>query len=335
MHWRDFSPSPGVGPWQGLDLEITSDDLRVGAPGLRVEVATPGRLRISCSSVPAIWARIHRYHHGLWRLIAPRAASWDVMPPLRASDVAAIEAAPGSEAWWKAWARHTARALVASPRGPLHPGRWALTTARAADLPGPQIPGPPPVDWPKVDRIEMTRDALNSPALGWESWWLNGNGGLLRMRDPSPADAGRVRAWSKRVRDGTLPPALVLWVSGLDMFLLLDGHDRLQAAVQEGIAPAFLVLWAVRTTPRGADPARQQAVVMEIERKRGLAGDRRPLTVEAENQLLVSAFDDRAWLWPKTRAFPLPGKAAAWDEEVRAQPGVTPEHALFSGEPPT
>jgi hypothetical protein len=30
----------------------------------------------------------------------------------------------------------------------------------------------------------------------------------------------------------TPAPALVLWVSGLDMFLLLDAHDRLQAAVQ-------------------------------------------------------------------------------------------------------
>lgn len=40
----------------------------------------------------------------------------------------------------------------------------------------------------------------------------------------------------------TPAPALVLRVSGLDMFLLLDGHDRLQAAVQERVAPAFLVL---------------------------------------------------------------------------------------------
>jgi hypothetical protein len=178
------------------------------------------------------------------------------------------------------------------------------------------------------------RDALDAPALAWESWWLNGSGGLLRMREPSAADAGRVRAWSKRAREGTLPPALVLWVSGLDMFLLLDGHDRVRAAALEGAAPGFLVLWRVRETPRLPDTTRQGAVVRELERKRGLAGGRPPLTVAMENRLLVDAFDDRPWLWPKTRAYPLAGGAAAWDEEVARQPGVPSAHAIFSGEPP-
>jgi hypothetical protein len=39
-------------------------------------------------------------------------------------------------------------------------------------------------------------------------------------------------------------------------------------------------------------------------------------------------------LWPRTRAYPLAGGAAAWDEEVTRQPGVPSAHAIFSGEPP-
>jgi hypothetical protein len=201
-------------------------------------------------------------------------------------------------------------------------------------LPAPPLPGQPPVEWTGLDRIEDARGALESPALAWESWWINGSGALLRTREASPAEHGRVRAWAKRARAGTLPPLLALYVSGLDLFLLLDGHDRLQAALLEKAAPAFLVLWPVRAQPRQPHLAQQEALLREIERKRRLGGGRRPLDTDAENRLLVHAFDDRDWLWPKTRAYPLPGGAPAWDAEVAAQPGVPAGHAIFTGEPP-
>jgi hypothetical protein len=334
MHWRDFQPAPGVGPWQGLDLTIAAGDLPPGAPGWRIEAATPGRIRIACAGVPALWARVHRWHYGLWRFLPPRAASWEIVPPIRVRDLATIKDAPGTEAWWRAWARWMAQALAASPRTPLHPGRWALTAARAADLRAPQLPGPPPVDWTALAAIEDVRACLDAPALAWESWCLSGSGALLRTRDPSPPGGARVRAWIKRAREGRLPPLLAVLVSGLDMFVLLDGHDRLRAAVLEGIAPVFLVLWHIRATPQRPDPARQAAVVREIERKRALRSGRRPLDTERENRLLVSAFDDRDWLWPRSRARPLPGSAAAWDEEVARVTQLPRDHGLFSGEAP-
>jgi hypothetical protein len=195
-------------------------------------------------------------------------------------------------------------------------------------LPGPRERPPRP-----VTKIEAAAEALAAPDLAWESWWLNGSGALLRMRKPSPKDAGRVKAWRKRARDGSLPPALVLFVTGLDMFLLLDGHDRLRAAMLENAPIGFLCLWYVRTHPRRPDEARQAAILHEIERRKNRAGGREPLPVAQANELLVNAFDDRPWTWPKTRAFPLEGGAAAWDEEVLSR-GVAPDHRMFKGEEP-
>lgn len=340
MRWRDLSPAPGVGPWQGLDLEIAPADLPDHpdhprrTPGLRIEAATPGRIRVACGGTPALWARVHRWHNGLWRYIAPRADSWEIVPPIRSADIAAIDAPPGSEAWWKDWAREAARTLVASPRSPLHPGRWILSAARATDLPAPPLPGPPPADLTGLGVIEAAREALAAPDLAWVSWWLNGSGALLRMRTASTPDAARVKVWTKHATRRSLPPALVLFVTGLDLFLLLDGHDRLRAAERSGAPLGFLVLWPVEARPRLPDPARQAAVVREIERKRGLAGARRPLSVDQENRLLVDAFDDRPWLGARTRAFRLAGGAAAWDAELAQQSGVPPAHPIFSGEPP-
>ncbi|MGB8939405.1 MAG: hypothetical protein WCD21_04060 [Streptomyces sp.] len=42
------------------------------------------------------------------------------------------------------------------------------------------------------------------------------------------ADDPRVKAYRKQARDGTLPPVLLWWVSGLDCHLVLDGHAGLR-----------------------------------------------------------------------------------------------------------
>lgn len=333
MFFRDLQPAPGVGPFQGLELEIEKPDLLPSAPGLRAEVTKPGRIRMTCGGAPFLWARIHPQYRGLWRLVAPREASWEVVPPQRFSDLSSIDATPGTEEWWKTHARNAARALAASPNSPLHAGSWILNAACASDLPCPPIPGPSPSDWSGLTNIHRAAEALSAPDLDWESWWTNGSGALLRMRKPSPPDAGRVKAWRKRARDGSLPPALVLFVTGLDMFLLLDGHDRLQAAMLEKAPIGFLCLWYVRKHDRRPDEARQAAILHEIERREKLAGGRQPLPVAQANKLLVDAFDDRPWVWPKTRAYPLEGGAAAWDAEVLSR-GVAPNHRMFTGEEP-
>ncbi|MFJ4525927.1 hypothetical protein ACIP4Y_34195 [Streptomyces sp. NPDC088810] len=71
-------------------------------------------------------------------------------------------------------------------------------------------------------------------------------GGALR-RMPDPGD-GRVKAYRKQARDGTLPPVLLWWVSGLDCHLILDGHAQLAAAIAESVSPPLLHLH--RTAPR-------------------------------------------------------------------------------------
>jgi hypothetical protein len=126
------------------------------------------------------------------------------------------------------------------------------------------------------------------------------------------------------VRDGTLPPVLVTFVSGLDMFVLLDGHDRLRAALAEGTVPPILVLWKVRADPNPRMPDREREA-------RG--GRESLLATEAANRRLITVFDDRDTLHARTAAWPLAGGAARWEREVAAE-GVAEEHLLWSGEPP-
>jgi hypothetical protein len=66
--------------------------------------------------------------------------------------------------------------------------------------------------------------------------------GVLPLRPLSAPDAPRVKAYRRHARDGTLAPVLLWWVSFLDGWLILDGHDRAVAALAEGREPACVVL---------------------------------------------------------------------------------------------
>ncbi|GHB07414.1 hypothetical protein GCM10010330_71950 [Streptomyces tendae] len=123
------------------------------------------------------------------------------------------------------WRHRCARWLEDTPHGPLHDGRWSLT-ARASFAPG---------IWTE-DFVRDWPDAILELLCG------GGWHGVLPLRPLSPPDAPRVKAYRKHARDGTVAPVLLWWVSFLDGWLILDGHDRAVAALAEGTEPPCVVL---------------------------------------------------------------------------------------------
>jgi hypothetical protein len=118
-----------------------------------------------------------------------------------------------------------------------------------------------------------------------------------------------------------MPPALLMWISGLDRYIVLDGHDRIVAALAEGTLPSVLVLCHMQERERVPDTSRSRAVTEEVARQ--LVASRspdlrpnRPFRVETANRLLVDAFDDRPYLAPVSRAWPLDGGAPRWQSQV-------------------
>ncbi|MDH8458054.1 ParB/Srx family N-terminal domain-containing protein, partial [Klebsiella pneumoniae] len=83
-------------------------------------------------------------------------------------------------------------------------------------------------------------DLVNPDKVRLVDWWWGGS--LLLGRYPIQPDAGRLKWWRKKCREGALPPVLVWYIAGLGSFVILDGHYRLQAAIAEEIPLSFLVL---------------------------------------------------------------------------------------------
>jgi hypothetical protein len=80
---------------------------------------------------------------------------------------------------------------------------------------------------------------------------------VLPLRPLSAPDSSRVKALRKHARAGTLAPVLMWWVTFLDGWLLLDGHDRAVAALAEGVPPAGVELAVVPDDADWRETARQ------------------------------------------------------------------------------
>lgn len=193
------------------------------------------------------------------------------------------------------WVHQYARWLEDAPDGPLHDGRWSLKE-RAGFAPG-------------IWTTDFVQDWPNGTLElhcggGWH--------GILPLRRLSPPDAPRVKAYRKHARDGTLAPVLLWWVTFLDGWLILDGHDRAVAALAEGAPPVCVELSRV---PDDEDWRRTAEDLTEAH-----AHHTRHLADRPTHQLatLEGGFGDALASLPydpaPTLTWPVPGGAPTWDD---------------------
>ncbi|WP_258054675.1 hypothetical protein [Streptomyces sp. Ru71] len=273
-------------PGDALVLAVSG---RTGPPPLRFERADGGRWLLRQGERPLL---VGRLTDGgccpdlrLRRLDGYRSP----LPPLTAAAQRARTA----------WAHHCARLLEEAPHGPLHDGRWHLRRRTAFE----------PGVWGE-DYVTTWPDA----ELGL--WCAGGWHGVLPLRPLSPPDAPRVKAYRRHAREGSLAPVLLWWVSFLDGWLILDGHDRAVAALAEGAEPVCVEL--VRA-PDEADSRRTLAEVTEAHEQLMARLDARPPHPghAAQRAALERGYADALGSLPYepegTRVWPLPGGAPAWD----------------------
>ncbi|MFI5682413.1 hypothetical protein [Streptomyces sp. NPDC051636] len=211
------------------------------------------------------------------------------LPPLRSADMrSAVD-----------WAHRYARWLEDAPDGPLHHGRWELA-GRTAFEPG-------------VWSVDLVRDwPTGSLGLYCGGGWH----GVLPLRELSPPDAARVKAYRRHAREGTLAPVLLWWVSFLGGWMILDGHDRVVTALAEGRTPQCVVLTLVSDEEQWRRGAEKMAEGhrRHLERLAALPAnpglERRRAALE---EGCANALADLPYEPARTRSWHLPGGAPAWD----------------------
>ncbi|MEV6175344.1 hypothetical protein AB0L99_45075 [Streptomyces sp. NPDC051954] len=293
------------GTWVGLSLEVEDRQ----QPELCV-FSAGARLLLSRLSRPVLLAVVEDHLQGVdfWRTEEYRS----FVPPLRADVGRALAGSP------QRWAHRFAQYLIDSPGSPLHEGRWLLSCES------------PLLRW---------RHAGTSHAEYWSSmlieghpdgyidWFVHsGSWEVLPLRPiPGPHDS-RVKAYRKQAREGTLPPVVLWWVSGLDCHLILDGHARLAAAIAESIEPPLLHLH--RTVARDDLAARIDDAVGFYESElarfaelRAVHGPTVPDGAVTAGPQLARLLNDLDTSQQLTWAWPLPDGERQWHRIARTVTG--------------
>ncbi|MFE9880916.1 hypothetical protein [Streptomyces sp. NPDC005784] len=158
---------------------------------------------------------------------------------------------------------------------------------------------------------------------GYIDWFVHsGSWEVLPLRPMPDADESRVKAYRKQAREGTLPPVLLWWVSGLDCHLILDGHARLTAAIAESVEPPLLHLH--RTLRRDDLAARIDEAVDSYEYElarfaelRALHGHTVPDGAATTGPRFARVLRDLHTAKQPNWAWPLPGGKTQWHRTTR------------------
>ena len=311
----------------GLLLDVPFEGRWRQRPFLHVEAAPRYRLRLMSGGQPLLWMRIDAGWEGCGFLRGPAPAP-RCLPPLTAAEVRGVAPAPATPEWGAAWSHRFARELEGAEASLLHGGRWALRPlvpvpfAKAHRYPTVPTSGPGGV----LDPPHSLEDAPRFEPYWMDPWdwsWAAEDsedanmrsGAVLPLRALSPESDGRVKAWRKHARDGTLPPVLLLFFQLVGKWLVVDGHDRLQAALLEGLAPPLLGLWPFLEEALPDNAAWREAYIRDVDV--GLRIRAKPADIDSANQKLLRAHQTHQPV-PFTRAWPLRGGVAAWRRDVQA-----------------
>jgi hypothetical protein len=321
MRWQDLESDTEAGLWKGLELRVETEPTAAARPGLHMQAGSPRLMRLMAGEWPLVWARVESDHYGYWYLRRPVAGNSPglVLPPISALEARSVEAPTGSPEWFRSWSRTFGRKLVNSPVSPLYGGRWWLMPGEVRERDAGWLPtgvaGRSLASVCHLDRVAV------QPPAGYAAWDFGDALDPLAMRPMSGPDDARVNAWRRALREGYMPPALLMWMSGLDRYIILDGHDRIAAALAESTMPSVLVLCHVQEQPRPPDAFKSKAVAEEVARQltASRSPDLRPnspFRIETANRMLIDAFDDRPHLAPVSRAWRLDGGASRWRSQV-------------------
>ena len=227
--WKDTEQVPGSGVYTGLIFEREVPQ----RASLFLTVSRTRRLCLRTKERIYLWARVQDDSWpDMWTLRPRHQETLNIVPPITSSLARRIRTPSG-------WMRWFSTQLAASNTSPIGGGSWQLTQTTATRQHQVVLS---PLDRDNLPMEgEGILEALSIPRYECTSY---GTRGIQALRTPNVDDA-RVKSWRKHVRDGTLPPVLLMWVRGLQLFVILDGHDRLAASIAEKKIPEVLFLWQV------------------------------------------------------------------------------------------
>jgi hypothetical protein len=310
--------------WLGLELTVR----KVDGQAMEMQSGHNGRMALQVNGETLFWATMLKDASGIWLVFnAQHPAQQNLLPAVTSANVENAKRA-GEKDWISHWCRYFARQLVEASTPLLSPSHWLLQPMSKAKPTAPyasnkrtpfeawrfETAGSSGLISYKWSLYSKDFPDLQAPEkVTLVDWWWGDY--LLLARYPVNPDSGRVKWWRKKCREGALPPILVWFIGGLASFVILDGHERLQAALAEGIQPQFLVLSELRERVFTPDEDTRERVLHSLaiqQEKRKKNGP----DIDAMNRRLMNLYNTR-YLSASTRSRAVLGNGKGWEREVK------------------
>lgn len=319
--WKDLFARDNY--WQGLELTLQESPKKTQA--LEMLSGRNGRMALQAGAETLFWASMLEDHSGAWVVFnTDHSGSQGLLPAVTSENIEQIKG-KGEEVWTREWCRYFLRQLMQVPVPLLSPRRWLLSpmVLSPRSSPRPLHSSVPVKEWlfdspESVGNVghrwrlygEDFPDLVHPHKVRLADWWWGND--LLLGRYPINADAGRLKWWRKKCREGTLPPILLRYIGGLGSFVILDGHYRLHAAITEEIPPSFLVISELNERVISGDPVHQERILRALEKQ---LRNNTEAGIHAINQTLINLYDTR-YFYSSTHSRAILGEGVRWAQEL-------------------
>lgn len=254
---------------------------------------------------PVAWFRVDDWWDDVYMLRAPERARCSPLASLRASLIDDAPARGEDGALESYWLRVYFDALVQAHHRVLWAGEWELEYLAGSEYVSRYGFGRRGQFTEEVRQEQRSRAVIASERLGLP--W--------RAKREDELETSRVKYWRKIARRGETPPILVLELDPFGACVVIDGHDRLQAALEARRLPDYVILRALRVMRRDREvrdalQSKQDEIVERIGWEALSRG-----SFDAIQRSFIDAYREVDYT-TRFRVWPHPGGVTEWRRQV-------------------
>lgn len=308
VYWKDVKDNKGQ--WCGVAVQVSE----ATKPAWHLQAGGNQRIKLVAADKTLFWATPLKDYGGVWLVKTFLDLNVTELPvsPIRSADIEARNNLQGDE-WLKSWSRFFIEQLEKNPGSFVYDGLWLL---------GPCFSESDKKDWQFMSSVHSrymgtkivceVKDALKTESPSLISWWNTGCQ-LINIKNPQ-AESGRVKWWRKKVREGRLPPILVWYLSCLDAYIIIDGHDRLMASIIENQPPELIVISSAQEIHFPPDLVKQEHVLAALGNPN--SARKKSISIEHMNEVLLQAFDESPITQTRSSSWASITSDQSWVDEV-------------------
>ena len=307
LYWKDITTP--ANKWRGIRITVNNRSMHPST--FRIESCSKRFFTLKYENEILLWARQHYTHYGV-ALIKNNEPLYTmpIVSHIRSSEIEKRKDLVGVEKF-KSWSKFFIQSLNRKDNHFFTEGKWLIApfSGNAYDQFYWKYHAAKEMDKSEIDKCIF--DALDQDTFQYLSWFDTPHQavGYIGLKHVDDND-GRLKWWRKKAREGTLPPILLYYISGLDGYVVIDGHYRLRAAQLENTLPDVLVLSTYKVERYQIDPTIQQKVLKSLEQRQRNNRKTSAINIDQLNNILINAYTkEEIYVYKRSKSIQVPIKS--------------------------